>query len=84
MTVQYAEGRVTMNRNAFGVQVGYVLFQKECDETTNPVAHWSRMFTDAKREYDETQQDCHAIHWTALLPCPYLENPRTTNRADHD
>lgn len=48
-------GYLTINTDAYDLQVGCVLLRKQLDNTVESIGFWSRLLMDTERLYDTTQ-----------------------------
>lgn len=75
LALPYSSGHMTSYSDACNVQIGYILQQKQPDDTTKPVGSCSRFLMDAEKRYDTAQRKWRAIVWAVLLLRPYLKRP---------
>lgn len=75
---------MTLDKDAYNVQLGCVLLQEKPVDTTQPIQYWSRLSTDAEKRYDTTQSVLPCDSIGHLLLRPYLQNYRFTIGTDHE
>lgn len=74
---------MTLETDAFVIQLSCAPVQKQSDDTVQPTCYWSRPINDDKRRYDTAQKECLAIAWSVFVHRPYVEGTRFTIRSDH-
>lgn len=84
LVLHYSGGHMTLEIDAYNVQIGYVLLQKKTEDTTKPVRYWSCSLFDAEKRYDTTQRECLAIVRAIFHLRQYLERHRLTLCTEHD
>lgn len=77
-------GHFTIEKDAWNVQVGCMLFQKQLDGTKRRIRYWSRFLNAVQRAYGETHSEGYAVIWAMLLLRLYIEGKWCTFSTDHD
>jgi len=77
------EGLFILDTDAWAVQVGCTLLQKQPDKSILPVGYYSRGLIPSEKIYSTTDRECLAVVWACFLLRPYLEGQEFLIRTDH-
>lgn len=82
LAIFYPGEHVTLDTEAYGVQLGCVLLQEKSNDTVQPIGFWSRS-SDTGRRCDTTKRESPTFVWSMHFLCLNLEVTRFNIRTEH-
>lgn len=84
LALQQADVHVTIDKDTYDTQLGWVLLKQPEEGTLQPVGYWSSTQSEPEKKLETTLKECVVVVGAVLLLRLYQEGSRIIVRTDHE